>query len=103
MRPGPDGWHQPQASELQTAPPVKADSSPEALVSLSEEQRRVIDVLQTQRDGMTVRQLEVTLACPREGVESLLESLVEHQLVARLNTLVPSYVYRYGGVDLNAE
>ena len=49
---------------------------------------------------MTVRQLEARLAQPRGVVKLVLESLLERQLVARLNTLVPSYVYRYGGVDL---
>ena len=52
---------------------------------------------------MTVRQLESRLSQPRARVELLLESLLERQLVARLNTLVPSYIYRYGGVDLSDE
>lgn len=103
MRPGPDVWHQPQARELQTARPVAADPEAEALVALSEEQRLVIDVLQTQRHGMTARQLEVKLASPRGGVQLLLDTLLERQLVARLNTLIPTYIYRYGGVDLRAE
>ena len=53
---------------------------------------------------MTVRQLEARLSLAR-GTESqsLLESLLERQLVARLNTVIPSYVYRYGGVDLDAD
>jgi hypothetical protein len=52
---------------------------------------------------MTARELEVKLASPRGGVQPLLESLLERQLVGRLNTLVPSYVYRFAGVDLNTE
>jgi hypothetical protein len=36
-------------------------------------------------------------------VQLVLEHLVERQLVARLNTVIPSYVYRYGGVDLGAD
>lgn len=103
MRPGPDPWRQPQARDLQRARPVAADPGLEAPVALSEEQRRLIDVLQTQQHGMTARQLEIELSSPRGGLQLLLETLVERQLVAQLNTLVPSYIYRYAGVDLNAE
>jgi hypothetical protein len=73
------------------------------LTTLSDEQRRLIGVLRTRPDGMTVRQLELTLARPSEGVQSLLDGLLERQLVARLNTLVPSYTYRFGGLDLEAD
>jgi hypothetical protein len=73
------------------------------LVSLSEEQRRLIDVLLTHRQGMTLRQLQAKLSQPSTGVQSLLESLLESRMVTRLNTLVPSYMYRSGGVDLNVE
>jgi hypothetical protein len=52
---------------------------------------------------MTARQLEARLRWSQEGVQLLLDSLQERQLVARLNTVIPSYIYRYGGVDLNAE
>ena len=52
-------------------------------------------------DGMTLRQLEKRLSSSRDGVKPVLESLLERQLVVRLNTLVPSYVYRYRGVDID--
>jgi hypothetical protein len=52
---------------------------------------------------MTARQLESRLSGLQGGVEVLLEGLLERQLVARLNTVIPSYVYRYGGVELNSE
>ena len=78
---------------------------PEAapFVALSEEQRRLLDILRTQRHGMTARQLESQLSGLQGGVGVLLEGLLERQLVARLNTVIPSYVYRYGGVEPNSE
>jgi hypothetical protein len=102
VRPRPEA-RQSQIRDRETARPVTDLPQAEAVVALSEEQRRVIDALQTQRHGMTVRQLEARLSQPRGIVELLLESLLERQLVARLNTLVPSYMYRYRGVDLNDE
>jgi hypothetical protein len=90
MRPGPDAIQPTQIRERETA---------QSLVSLSEEQRSLLAVLRTQQNGMTLRQLETTLSAPGEGVQSLLETLLERQLVAQLNTIVPSYVYRYGGPD----
>lgn len=103
MRPEPNVWQQPSTRGRETARPITFQHESEAVVALSEEQRRLVDVLQTQEHGMTVRQLEAKLSQPKGGVETLLESLLERQLVARLNTLIPSYVYRYGGVDLDAD
>lgn len=102
MRPGPE-VRQPQIRDRESARPETDLPPAEAVVALSEEERQVIDALQTQRHGMTVRQLEARLSQPRGRVQLLLESLLERELVARLNTLVPSYMYRYGGVDLNDE
>ena len=73
------------------------------LVSLNEEQRRIIEVLEAQQHGMTARQLQARLEWPGDGVQQLLDGLLERQLVARLNTIVPSYIYRYRGVDLRAD
>jgi hypothetical protein len=78
--------------------------APEARPSgaLSEEQRRLLDILRTQRHGMTARQLESQLSGLQGGVEILLEDLLERQLVARLNTLIPSYVYGNGSAEPNS-
>lgn len=102
MRPGPQ-VRQPHIREREAARAVTDLPQQEGVIALSEEQRRLIDVLQTQQHGMTVRQLESRLSQPRARVELLVESLLERQLVARLNTLIPSYTYRYGGVDLSDE
>lgn len=103
MRPTPDAFKHPQTHEQVKARPGSGTAQGEALVALSEEQRRLLAVLQTKRDGMTMRQLQTKLSCPDGVVQPLLETLLECQLVARLNTVVPSYVYRYGGVDLQAD
>ena len=52
---------------------------------------------------MTARQLQTRLAWPSDRVQQWLDSLLERQVVARLNTIIPSYIYRYGGVDLDAD
>jgi hypothetical protein len=103
MRPGPDTIQRVQIRDHERVRPGGEHQQTEALVSLSEEQRRLLAVLQTQQDGMTVRQLQTRFSWANGGVQSLLEDLLERQLVARLNTIVPSYVYRYGGVDVHAE
>jgi DNA-binding MarR family transcriptional regulator len=103
MRPGPDESQRTQIRDHEKIRPEIECPQAEALVSLSEEQRRLLAVLQTQPNGMTVRQLQTRLSWPNGRVQSLLESLSERQLVAQLNTIVPSYVYRYGGVDLEAD
>ena len=76
-------------------------TSVRAPVDLTPDERRVIDLLHAEPHGMTLRQLETRLSSSRDGVEPVLESLLERQLVVRLNTLVPSYVYRYRGVDID--
>jgi hypothetical protein len=102
MRPGPDASQRTQIRDHEKIRPEIEPAQAQA-ESLSEEQRRLVAVLQTQQNGMTVRQLQTRLSWPNGRVQSLLESLLERQLVAQLNTIVPSYLYRYGGVDLEAD
>ncbi len=103
MSPRPDVWHQATSRDTKNQRPSIGRPEAPALLSLSDEQRQLIDLLQTRRHGMTMGQIEAKLAQSRGGVQALLDSLLERQLVARLNTVVPSYVYRYGGVDLHVE
>jgi len=49
---------------------------------------------------MTLRQLQATLSCPASSVQQSLDALLEHHLVLRLNTIVPSYVCRQGADQL---
>jgi hypothetical protein len=99
MRPGPDAVQRSQIRDHEIVGPEAERPQAQTLVSLNEEQGRLLAVLRAQQDGMTVRQLQARLPWPEGGVQSLLETLLERQLIARLNTIVPSYVYRYGGPD----
>jgi hypothetical protein len=102
VRPEPDLWHNPQTPKRETPRPGP-EGDTQALVALNEEQWRLISALQAREHGMTMRQLEARLPWSRGDIQQLLESLLERQLIARLNTIIPSYVYRYGGVELDAE
>jgi hypothetical protein len=103
VRPEPHVWQESPIPDGRAARPESDGAQAGALVQLSEEQRRLIAVLQTEREGMTVRQLQTRLSWPRDGVQLHLEALLEQQVVARLNTLVPSYIYRFEGVYLDAD
>jgi hypothetical protein len=70
---------------------------------LSEEHGRLISILQSERDGLTLHQLSSRLSTPCEGVQLLLDGLAERGAVGRLNTVIPTYVCRHGGVDLIAD
>lgn len=76
---------------------------PTPLVQLSEEQRRILDCLQTAGSALTLRQLETRTAYSASALEGGLDGLLQRDLVARLNTLIPSYSYRYPGIRVYAE
>ena len=103
MKPGPDTERLPQTRDRERVDPQSGHPQAEAFVLLTDDQRSLIVALQLQRDGMTVRQLQARLSLSSGEVTSLLETALERRLVARLNTVVPSYVYRYNGVDLDAD
>jgi hypothetical protein len=92
VSPGPD-MRQPSTISERLRPFSGGAAGP-VLVSLSEEQRSIIEVLRSQEQGMTARQLQARLQWSGDGVQPWLDSLLERQLVARLNTIVPSYIYR---------
>jgi hypothetical protein len=76
---------------------------PRPLAQLSKEQRQILDCLQTAGSPLTLRQLETRTACPAVALENALDGLLQRDLVARLNTLIPSYSYRYPGIRVYAE
>jgi hypothetical protein len=78
-------------------------ADPMPLAQLSEEQRRILDCLQTAGSALTLRQLETRTAYPAVALENALDGLLQRDLVARLNTLFPSYSYRYPGIRVYAE
>jgi hypothetical protein len=78
--------------------------SPSApLVQLSDEQKRVLDCLEEAGTGLTLRQLEVRTSSAAPALQDALDGLLAQSLVARLNTLIPSYAYRYPGLRIYAE
>ena len=80
---------------------VPANAS--ALVQLSDEQKMVFDCLQEAGAGLTQRQIALRVSCPAPAVEQALGALVTLNLVARLNTLLPSYACKYPGVGVYTE
>jgi predicted transcriptional regulator len=70
---------------------------------LSDEQRRVLECLQKAGTGLTVKQLESRMKDAPSSLEDALARLVERQLVARLNTVIPSYACRQPGNRIHAE
>jgi hypothetical protein len=61
---------------------------------LSEDELRVLECLKEAGEGLTVRQLEYRSACSGEALDRALAGLMQQKLVARLNTIVPSYTAR---------
>jgi hypothetical protein len=78
-----------------------AESKP--LAQLTEEQRRILDCLQTAGSALTLRQIETKTAYSPTALEDALGGLLQQDLVARLNTLIPSYSCRYPGIRVYAE
>lgn len=62
--------------------------------SLSTEEEAVIECLRVAAAGLTARQLQSRISCDPDVLERALKSLIDRELVARLNTIIPSYVYR---------
>ncbi|NLO28395.1 MAG: hypothetical protein GX113_09505 [Actinobacteria bacterium] len=68
---------------------------------LSESERQVLECLQSAGTGLTVKQIQARVACAPRADEAL-AVLMDRQLVVRLNTLVPSYLYRHSGPPAHA-
>ncbi|MCE5253104.1 MAG: hypothetical protein LLG45_02670 [Actinomycetia bacterium] len=62
--------------------------------ALSEEEAAVLECLRMASSGLTARQLQSRVSCDPGVLERTLATLVERELVARLNTIIPSYSYR---------
>ncbi len=57
-------------------------------------QLQIVECLREAGRSLTERQLGVRVLCPSETLQEALDSLVEWRVVARLNTIIPSYVDR---------
>jgi hypothetical protein len=49
---------------------------------------------------LTAKQLVARVSCPAPAVEEALDALLGRNLVAKLNTLIPSYACKYPGVRI---
>ena len=76
---------------------------PKPLMELTEEQNAVLDCLRMAGSGLTLKQLETRTACAAPVLHDALEELLRQDLVARLNTLIPSYADRYPDHQASAE
>lgn len=85
---------EPQRTDIVRSAASASDSAERSRPLLSEEQRAVVDILQSEGCGLTARQLQARLPYPAEDVAQALCKLIELRLVTRLNTLVPSYACR---------
>ncbi len=74
----------------------------ETRLRLNEEQRQVLECLEKAGSGLTISQIESKMT-GIQNVDDTLAVLLERQLVSRLNTLVPSYIYRHPDSKVDAE
>ena len=64
---------------------------------LTEDERRVLDCLKKSGGSLTERQLQARCSYDEETLDRALTALVGRKLVARLNTIIPSYTSRVLG------
>jgi len=83
--------------------PTTGSSDVTRLHRLTPEQSAVLDCLQAAGDPLTVRQVQTRTTLMATAVRAALEALAGRDMVARLNTLVPSYTCRYPGIRMHAE
>ena len=93
--------HRDLAPEIQAdRPPVP---SPGFVPKLSDLEQQILECLHDAGKSLTVKQLEARVLCPSEGLQEALDLLVEGRLVARLNTIIPSYAGRSPGAEIYTE
>lgn len=93
--------HRDPASEIRPGPATEA--LPALVPGLNDLQRQVVECLREAGKGLTVKQLEARILSPSEALQETLDLLVERRLVARLNTIIPSYSSRALGVEVHTE
>mgnify|MGYP001055408462 CR=1 FL=1 len=65
--------------------------------ALTAEESSVMECLRQATTGLTMRQLRARVSCGPDALEQALATLVEREMIARLNTIIPSYSYRRRG------
>jgi hypothetical protein len=69
----------------------------------SETQLVVLGILQEAGRSLTVKQLQARVLCSAGALEEALDVLLRARLIARLNTIIPSYVSRSTDGEVGAE
>lgn len=101
MKPGTGPQVQPErGSEMRVTTP--AASRAKGLPDLSAGELEVLEVIRRAVTGVTAGQLEARLS-GGAPIEETLHLLMERGLVARLNTIVPSYTCRRADAGVHAE
>jgi hypothetical protein len=90
-----------RGSEMRVTAP--AGSRAKALPDLSAGELEVLALLRRAGTGLTVGQLGARLPSSAPILDTLLGALMERGLVARLNTIVPSYTCRRADAGVHAE
>jgi hypothetical protein len=93
--------HRDPASEIRSGPATEA--SPALVRELNDLHRQVVECLREAGKSLTVKQLEARISSPSETLQEALDLLVERRLLARLNTIIPSYSSRAPGVEVHTE
>ncbi len=63
--------------------------------AMSEQETVVLECLRVSRSAITAKQLQARVSCDAAGSEQTLVALIERGFVTRLNTIIPSYLYRW--------
>ncbi len=92
--PGLDARRQPVRPEE----PALLDETPGE--GLDPVEASVLESMMSSTSGFTIRQLQTFTHLPIDEIEEAVQRLNEKRLVARLNTLIPSYSCRYPGVGV---
>jgi hypothetical protein len=87
-----------RGSEMRVTSPAA-----KALPDLSAGELEVLALLRRAGTGLTVGQLGARLPSSAPILDTLLGALMERGLVARLNTIVPSYTCRRADAGVHAE
>jgi len=70
---------------------------------LDDDERRVVDCLDSAPGGLTLRQLEIKMPACTVDVGKVLAGLVDRKVVRSLNTLIPTYTLRDPGAGVHAK
>lgn len=70
---------------------------------LDDNERRVVDCLESVPGGLTLRQLEIKMPACTVDVGKVLAGLVDRKVVSSLNTLIPTYTLRDPGAGVHAK